>query len=58
MSQESLRLSRAYDWDQVMHQLMVQYSEVIETGDQPGAKARLSPAFFSLSDAVRRSLSL
>lgn len=58
MALASLNLSQAYDWDQVMHQLMVQYSEVIETGDQQGPKTRLSPAFFSLSDAVRRSLSL
>ncbi len=58
MASASQRLSKAYDWDQVMHQLMVQYSEVIETGDRPGGKQRLSPAFFSLSDAVRRSLSL
>ncbi len=58
MARASQRLSKAYDWDQVMHQLMVQYSEVIETGDQKPAQKRLSPAFFGLPDAVRRSLSL
>ncbi len=58
MSDASVRLSKTYDWDQVMHQLMVQYSEVIETGERTTPRRRLSPAFFSLSDAVRRSLSL
>ncbi len=58
MSKASLQASKAYDWDQVMNKLMVQYSEVIDTGSRIQPKKKLSPAFFSLSDAVRRSLSL